>query len=72
MLWSIVQKAQNRIKIICIYTNTEIDYVQVFPEILPEMQPKLPEKRRQPKGHEKVPGGKSFKISHMLEIKRQK
>ena len=32
------------------------EYFQVFPEILPEMQPKLPEKRRQPKGHEKVPG----------------
>ena len=43
-----------------LYSSADKEYVQVFPEILPEMQPKLPEKRRQPKGHEKVPGGKSF------------
>ena len=40
----------------CIVTLQCKEYFQVFPEILPEMQPKLPEKRRQSKGHEKVPG----------------
>ena len=47
-----------------------IDHVKVFPQILPEVQPELPEKRRQPKGHEKVPGGRNFLLaSH--EIREQ-
>ena len=31
-------------------------FSQVLPEILPEMQPKLPKKRRQPAGHEEIQG----------------